>query len=374
MSENAATAADVTLPPVPRLPVALAWVLFWLLMIAIAVDDHGRRGGAPLWQPLLWEGSSCLVATVVLAWNARELARLDGRLDRPWAWFGAVARRLVVTAPLFVAATYALRHGVYAAIGQTYRHEPWPAVFAYESAKFSLFYLLFAVAFFGLRSHAAMSAQRLRAHEQQRLAQQAQLLQLAQQIEPHFLFNALNTIAETVHRDADLAEDLLVKLASLLRAATDLAREPDRALADELPLLEAYAAIMVRRFEGRVTLRVDVDAHARACRVPSLLLQPLLENAFRHGVEKHAGPASILVSASSAQGRLRLAVEDDIGRLEPGFVDGVGLANLRARLKTAYGDAAALRLEPRPGDGAAAGRGCGVLAVVEMPCVCVEMP
>ncbi len=352
---------EVALPPVPRLPVALAWALFWLLMIAIAVHEHGRSGKVTWWQPLLWEGSSCLVATVILAWQARQLPRLDRRIDRPWSWFGVAAVRLVFAAPLFVVVTYALRHAVYALVGQVYRHEPWPAVFAYEMAKFSLFYLLFATALFGMRSHAAMNAQRLRAETQRGLAQQAQLLQLAQQIEPHFLFNALNTIAETVHRDANLAEDLLVKLASLLRAATDLAREPVRPLGDELPLLQAYASIMSRRFEGRVTVGFVVAADAPSCRVPSLLLQPLLENAFRHGVEKHPGAANIVVSARVEGTRLRLAVEDDIGRLAQPHRDGVGLSNLRARLRAAYGSDASLRIEPRPAR--------GVTAVVDMPCI-----
>ncbi len=158
------------------------------------------------------------------------MQRLDPLLDRPGGWFGGALWRLPIAAPVFVTAVYALRHGAYALLGLRSSHESWPSVFAYEMLKFSMFYLLFIAIFFGIRSHAAMNVQRLRAERERRLVQQAQLLQLAQQIEPHFLFNALNTIAATVHADPDLADTLLIRLSTLLRAATDLARQPVRPL------------------------------------------------------------------------------------------------------------------------------------------------
>ena len=109
----------------------------------------------------------------------------------------------------------------------------------------------------------------------ERQALDAQLKLLHAQIEPHFLFNALNTIASTIHTDPNLADALLTKLAALLRAATELARQPETTLDEELRLLEAYAAIMRQRFAERVDVRFDIDDSARPCRVPTLLLQPL---------------------------------------------------------------------------------------------------
>jgi LytS/YehU family sensor histidine kinase len=259
-----------------------------------------------------------------------------------------------------VIAVYALRHGVYAAIGETYRHEPWPEVFRYEIIKFGLFYLLFVAILFGVRSHVAMSAERVRAEQARALVQQAQLLQLTQQIEPHFLFNALNTIAATVHTNADLADSLLTRLAALLRAATDLTRQPEVELAEELRLLEAYVAIMRERFADRVDVRFEVDASARRCRVPTLVLQPLLENAFRHAVEPRAAHTTIRVLAQVENARLTLAIEDDGGVLSPATAFGVGLSNLQRRLALRYGGAATLALEPRPGG--------GVIARIELPC------
>lgn len=355
----APAATEPAPPPRRRVGFVLAWCVFWLLMITVAVQDHLRHGLTDIWRPLLWEGSSCLVATLI-AWRLwAAVPRLDDLLGEPWRWFVKGLRWLPPSALLFIAAVYALRHAVYALLGLTYRHDPWATVFVYESLKFSIFYLLFLAVIFGIRSHEAMLAARLRAERAQALSQRAQLLQLTQQLEPHFLFNALNTIAATVHGDPDRADALLTKLAALLRAATDLARRPSGALDDELRLLEGYTAIMCERFADRVQVHFEIGPGTRRCEVPSLLLQPLVENAFRHGVEKHPGPAHITVAAARQAGRLVLRVAQDIGALPPAPAFGTGLATLQQRLATAYGSAASLRLSPREGG--------GVVATVELP-------
>lgn len=340
-------------------PFIAAWVVFWLLMVTVAVQNELMRGGQRWWPPLLWEGSSCLVTSALLALGWRHLRRHDRHLHHPARWFGRLLLPLPLLAPLFVVAIYAIRHGVYALAGETYRHEPWGPLFVQESLRFAIFYGLFVAVLFGLRSHAQLAAERLRAEHAQALQQRAQLLQLAQQIEPHFLFNALNTIAATVHEDADRADALITRLAALLRAATDLARRPLAPLDEELALLEAYAAIMRERFGARVRLDWDVDPAARAVPVPTLALQPLLENAFRHGVERVSGPVALQVQARRVGDRLRLVVSDDAGTLATDAPEGVGLGNLRQRLAAAYGDAAALGLAARPGG--------GVVATLELP-------
>ena len=348
----------------PRLAFGIAWALFWVLMMTIGVQDHLRQGGTAVWKPLLWEGSSMLVSSLIVWLQWRRAGRLDELLNRPWRWFAASLAWLPLAAPCFIAAVFALRHAVHALAGETYTHDPWPVVFRYEALKFSMFYLLFVAIVFGLRSHAALASARLRLERERRLAQSAQLLQLAQQIEPHFLFNALNTIASTIHTDPALADTLLMRLAALLRAATDLARHPETTLADELTLLEAYASIMRERFAERVDIVFDIDPATHPCKVPSLLLQPLLENAFRHGVERRLAPTRIVVRAHRADARLCLEVQDDAGELAPGpdVPWGVGLGNLQQRLLTRHGDRASLTLQRRDGG--------GVLARIELPCVC----
>ncbi len=362
MTAVSAADRDATLPPAPRAGFVLAWGAFWLLMLLLAVQDHLRQGHSDLWKPLLWEGSSFVVATLLLGAQWRRIHRFDALLARPWRWFAAHLAWLPPAALAFVAAVYALRHGVYALLGQTYAHEPWALVLRYETLKFALFYVLFVGVLFGVRSHAALAASRLRAERSHALLQRAQLLQLTQQLEPHFLFNALNTIAETVHTDPELADTLLTRLAALLRAATDLARQPEAALRDEIALVEGYAAIMRERFADRVTVRFDIDPAAADCRVPTLALQPLLENAFRHAVEPRREPTTVVVGARREGARLRLWVEDDGGTLRAAPSSGVGLDNLRRRLALRYGRDARLTLAPRAGG--------GVAARIELPCAC----
>jgi len=330
----------------------LAWAAFWLLMVTVALQDYLRAERGPLWRPLLWEGSSCLVATAVLGWMWTRAPRHDGYLTEPARWFALQLRWLPLLAPLFVTAVYALRHAVYALLGQTYQHPGWGQVYLYECTKFALFFMLFTAIVFGVRTHAALAEQRLR-------TQAAQLAQLTQQLQPHFLFNALNTIAATVHDKPDLADSLLTRLAALLRATADLTRRPSCTLDEELALVDGYAAIMCERFADRVRWQVEVDDDARACRLPTLAIQPLLENAFRHGVERSREPTTLTLRARRRVDRLRVEVEQSRGSVPNEAVDGVGLGTLRERLAALHGERAQVGLAARA-DG-------GVVAWFELP-------
>ena len=326
----------------------LAWSAFWLLMTTVELQDHMHEHWPhALWRPLLWAGSSCLVASGVAMLMWQRAPRLDRLLTRPGHWFGSQLKWLPLLAPLFVAAVYAIRHGVVALAGQTYQHLPWGQVLFYECTKFALFYMLFVAVLFGLRTHVALAEQRLR-------TQAAQLAQLTQQLEPHFLFNALNTIAATIHGNPDLADSMLTRLAALLRATTDLTRRPTCTLDEELRLLEGYTAIMCERFGDRVTLAHEVDAAARACLVPTLSVQPLMENAFRHGVERSSEPTRVVLRARRDAGRVRVEVEQSRGGVADGPAFGVGLGTLRERLAALHGDRAQVGLEVLPRGGARA--------------------
>jgi two-component system LytT family sensor kinase len=325
----------------------LAWAAFWLLMTTVAVQDHLRESSGALWRPLLWEGSSCLVASAMLALMWRHAPRDDALLTQPARWFMRQLRWLPLLAPLFVVAIYAIRHGVVALVGQTYNHPPWGQVFLYECTKFALFYTLFIAVAFGLRTHIALAEQRLR-------TQAAQLAQLTQQLEPHFLFNALNTVASTIHGDPDLADSMLTRLAALLRATTDLTRKPTCTLDEELTLLEGYTAIMCERFADRVTLEQQVEPGARACRVPTLSVQPLMENAFRHGVERSSEVTHIVLRVQRRADRLRVEVEQSRGGVDAVPAAGVGLGTLRERLAALHGERAQVGLDALPGGGARA--------------------
>jgi signal transduction histidine kinase len=344
--------------PTPITPRLLAvWAGFCLLMVLVGLQERWYAGQL-LWPwPLFYELSSMAVATLVAVWRWRRSARDDAWLDRPLQWFWRVLRWTPLVALAFVLALYGLRHVVRAAFGLPYEHPPWPEVLAYEMLKFAVFYLLFAGITFALRSHAALAAERLRTERLERLSGEARLAQLTQQMQPHFLHNALNTIAALVHDDPSAADAALLGLSQLLRAATDVSRRPLHPLADELALARSYAGLMQQRFGAqRVRLQWDTEA-APAAQVPALSLQPLLENAFVHAVEARSAPTTVRIGAARREGRLVLQVADDgpgpqAGRSRPG--GGVGLANLRERLAALYGPAASLQLAPREGGGCVA--------------------
>ena len=190
---------------------AIAWFLFWTLMVLVALEDYRRDGGTAYWQPVLWETSSALVATFLLL--ARRLtARNDHLIATPWRWFALQARLLPLYWLAFVPLVFGIRHGVYALMGADYEHEAWPQIFIYESLKLTVFAGLFTVIAFGLLSYRELLGARLRAEQASALLREAQLQSLARQMQPHFLFNALNTVSSLMHTGVARADATLVQL------------------------------------------------------------------------------------------------------------------------------------------------------------------
>jgi len=339
-----------------------AWILFWILMVLVAVQDFVRNEHShAVWKPLLWEGSSALVTSVLALVQLRWSQRDDGLLGTPWRWFARQARWLPMYWIAFVPLAFGLRHAVYAIVGETYRHDTVPQLFLYESMKISIFFGLFTAIRFGVTSYRALLEERLRAERANALLHQAQLQRLGQQMQPHFLFNALNTVSALIWTDPARADAMLMQLADVLRETLALGERHAAPLATELRLARGYADVMAERYADRVAIAWQVDDALLDREVPVMSLQPLLENVFKHTVERRRGVTRIGVSVCREGNELVLGVEDDAGRLaalaRPG---GIGLANLRARLAALYGDAARLELTARPQG--------GVRAVVRLPC------
>jgi LytS/YehU family sensor histidine kinase len=174
---------------------------------------------------------------------------------------------------------------------------------------------------------------------------EARLQALRMELNPHFLFNALNAVSGLVRRDErDAAVTMLARLGELLRATLDRDAATEHTLAEELDMLERYVDIERARFGDRLTVTVGADAEARRALVPALLLQPLVENSIRHGLSRRPGPARIAVSAWRDGDRIHLVVEDDGGGLRGVPREGIGLTNTRARLAERWGPRASLAL------------------------------
>jgi LytS/YehU family sensor histidine kinase len=189
----------------------------------------------------------------------------------------------------------------------------------------------------------------------------AQLEALQGQLRPHFLFNALNSAIVLVREEPESAETMLLRISDLLRRSLQTDERTLIPLSEELELLELYLGVERVRFADRLLVHVDVPESALPLRVPAWLLQPVVENAIRHGIAplRKGGNLWIacevaVLSGGSPDDRWRLTVEDDgpgDGAPTESGAGGLGLANTRERLLAAFGSTAKLRLGPRPGGG-----------------------
>ncbi len=196
----------------------------------------------------------------------------------------------------------------------------------------------------------------MRASELERRMIEAQLLALRMQLNPHFLFNTLNAIATLLRRDLNAAERMLVRLSELLRKALDTSDDAEVPLEQELDFINRYVEIEQLRFGDRLEFVCDAPPELRDARIPNLILQPLVENAIKHGVEPRARKGRVQLRAERHNGSLRLVISDDGSGNDPRKRDpkpgtGIGLANTRARLESLYGDQHRFQLDDQSSSG-----------------------
>jgi two-component system LytT family sensor kinase len=193
-----------------------------------------------------------------------------------------------------------------------------------------------------LRYHYESQDRALRASRLETRLIEAQLQTLQRQLQPHFLFNTLNTISALMHRDVEAADAMLARLGDLLRMSFETLGVQEVSLEQELDFLRKYVAIEQTRFRERLDVTFEVAPDALDCLVPNLLLQPLVENAIRHGIGPRIGPGHVLVRAARSGSVLELEVRDDgVGVPAAKLSDlehGVGISNTRSRLAHLYGD------------------------------------
>ena len=206
-----------------------------------------------------------------------------------------------------------------------------------------------------LLSHASNYYQRYREGELR--ASQAQLQALKMQLHPHFLFNSLHSVSALVHTDPEAADRMIARLGDFLRMTLDNSAVQEVSLRQELEFLNCYLDIERIRFQDRLTTRLDVDPRALGCRVPNLILQPIVENAIRHGVAPRSAPGRVEIRAELRDGLLRLEVRDNGPGLSATSAPrranegGVGLINTRARLTQLYGTSYRFDLSDDPRGG-----------------------
>lgn len=343
------------------LPFALAfWTLFGLVIgiqVWISMSDHGHVVAWLLFFYLLiWV--AWLGPTYAIVWLARRFP-----LEAP--------SRSSVAIHVLAANVIAVVHSAYE-IGLLLWMRPYDRMTAtFEELDFGqillsrlpLEWILYCLVLGGVMAfefYQRYHERALQAAQLERSLADAKLHALELQLRPHFLFNTLNAIAGLVrsnHRDQ--AVTMVAGLADLLRYSLDHAGRQQVPLAEEMDMLERYLAIENARFPDRMTFHVTLADEVRRAAVPMLVLQPLAENAVRHGIARTAAGGTVQVEAVRVGERLRIRMRNS-GVLDAGHVEGIGLKNTRERLATLHGDAATLGLASVDG---------GVVAELDLPFV-----
>jgi two-component system LytT family sensor kinase len=318
------------------------WALYAVLVLLLGVylginQIIGLRGEPDIaaWKPLVWEVSSAIVVFAMVPFIVRFERRF--RLDaRPrWRAFVAHGCAALVFCALHVAGILILRKLAYAAVGQHYGWDSLPVQAFYELQKDLITYVVILVVIFANREFKVRRTGELRAAELAAELSQARLKHLTAQIEPHFLFNALNAISNRMHEDVDAADRMISELGSLMRAAYDSDNHVLVPLARELEWLRGYASMMTERFRGQLSFELKVGPGLDEVQVPRLLLQPLVENALKHGLGD--GRGNLRVDVSQRGPNMYYSISDDgVGMSDAAITPGTGLSNVARRLELLF--------------------------------------
>lgn len=343
-----------------RVTIALGWATAVAVFAAQWYAYDTTRGlGEPFNYYLWWSGyiwALLAPCALWLAWKYPINAR-NWRSRVPLHLAASIA--LVVVQLSLEAYLGWLRHEHSLSVADALRH-----YFSQHTQVSLLTYWLLVAGMMFYRSRQELQQNRLRSARLESQLAAARLEVLRSQLHPHFLFNTLHAATTLVREDPDRAEDILLRLSDLLRATLQESQVPEISLDRELGILDGYLAIQMCRFQDRLRFTVDVEPELRGCLVPSLVLQPIVENAVRHGIGAHKGCDTVTIRASRSGPNLRMEVRNSINSLPDGPPGtnggGFGLAATRERLEQLYGRAHSsfelTNLEP-----------AGVCAAIEIP-------
>jgi two-component system LytT family sensor kinase len=310
------------------------------------------------WKPFIWDLTSVGVigALIPLVIRFEGHFRLDAR-PRTRIVLAHIAGAVVFSIVHTTVMVF-LRKLIYMLAGEVYTFGDVLIRGVYELQKDLITYAVVLIIVFAVREFRNRRAGELRAAEMAAELSEARLRHLTTQIEPHFLFNSLNAISNRMHEDVAAADRMISQLSDLLRAAYETDRDVLVPLERELGWLRGYAGMMAERFRGQLAFEVEVEPGLEAVRVPRLLLQPLVENALKHGLGE--GRGRLQVDVRRAGRCLQYTVSDDGAGLSGApIARGTGLSNVSRRLELLF-----------PGDHTfdlAAGTPRGVVATVRFP-------
>jgi len=331
-------------------------IVVWAVLAGVATtfsyDFRAHVGRPERWSNLarvyftayiLWS----IVFTPIVVWVSRRFTISKQHLARTIFIH-------MVTALAIAAMSSASRIPLHSIIYPQYKEQvPWSAFrsFFLANAYDELWmYLVVAAIAHGLIYFRKFQDRELHSSELERQLTEAQLQMLKMQLQPHFLFNTLNTAYTLIRRDVDAAERVIIQLSDLLRLTLDNTGAHEVTLHEEISFIGKYLEIEQVRFRERLTVHYEIDPDCLDALVPNMILQPLVENAIRHGIAPNSRPGVIEIVARKRQDFLQLTVSDNGQGLDEDAVlrrkDGVGLSNTRARLLQQYGPSSTLVLKP----------------------------
>src|SRR5580698_7984210 len=359
-----------TLPQVqpPPLPLAQTWTILFLIYTGIAIlltgyrylDDLSRNRPGTLAIRSLEEITGVYTAFVLLplVFKAANLylfrpKRLNWILIVFWHIVAGVAFSLAHTSLM------AITRQIISPLVGLGRYDYGIMFYRYpmELSNDLVGFTSIVCLYYYFRKFRLAQAQELAAAQLKTKLAEAQLENLRLQLQPHFLFNTLNTISSVMYEDVKAADVMLTQLSDLLRLTLRASRTHEIPLADELQITRLYLDLMQKRYEEKLRVRYDIDSALNDSMVPQLILQPLLENSLRHGMKSSGEAIDISIGAHRDNGSLILKVSDTgagFNSSAPNAVlgRGVGLSNIRDRLAQLYGEGQSFSIANRAGGGA----------------------
>lgn len=315
-------------------------------------------------EAVLSQFTSCYLlalSTPLVLWLARRFP-----LERQY-WPRTVALHLSLSAALsilisscdYLLFTWYFKGAYYIAVSVAFR------VVLYNLDRPMEIYWLILLMSQGYNLYHRYQREELRASQLQSLLAQTQLQALKMQLHPHFLFNTLHSISSLLNKDTEAARKMITRLGDFLRLTLENSGMQEVTLQQEIEFLNGYLEIERVRFQDRLTTHLEVEPQTLDAQVPNLILQPLVENAIRHGIAPRSTPGHIEISAMQVGDVLRLSVKDNGPGLSENHVPsnrykpGLGILNTRARLEHLYGNAQRLDIANDPGG--------GLIVTIEIP-------
>jgi two-component system LytT family sensor kinase len=359
-------ATTQTTPRSSGQPRASSWGLFFLLFTAIGflsfsyryLDDLAR-GHIGTFPRRLLEEATGVYSVLLLLPLVLRFARVY--LFEKKGWLVLVSRHLAGALAFSAVHTTIMalsRHFLFPLVGQgPYDYGIMLYRYPMEFSNDLVSYTVFVTVYYYFERLRIAQAQQLAAAELRTELAQAQLGNLRLQLQPHFLFNTLNTISSVMYEDVGAADAMITQLGDLLRLTLQASRTHEIPLAEELEITRLYLDLMQKRFENKLRVSYAIDPSLNETLVPQLILQPLLENSLRHGMKSGNGAMELSIEAHRENGSLILQVCDTgcgLGELEISgvFGRGLGLSNIRDRLAHLYGDRQQFSISNRPSGGA----------------------